>query len=51
MEDEGGSVTNCDWNIRYSCQRIRTSSGGLGNKRMSGDHPNDSIVQIEQNTK
>ena len=26
-------------------------TGGLGNKRTSGDHPNYSIVEIGQNTK
>ena len=31
-------------------QRISTRSGGLGNKRMSGDHPNYSIIEISQNT-
>ena len=28
-----------------------TGTGGLGNKRTSGDHPNNSIVEISQNTK
>ena len=28
-----------------SHQRIGTGTGGLGNKRMSGDHPNYSIVE------
>ena len=36
---------------RYSHQRICTGTGGLGNKRTSGDHPNYSIVEIGQNTK
>ena len=30
---------------------IGTGTGGFGNKRMSGDHPNYSIVEIGQNTK
>ena len=28
-----------------------TATGGHGNKRTSGDHPNDSIVEISQNIK
>ena len=32
-------------------QRIGTGTGGLGNKRMSRDYPNNSIVEIDQNTK
>ena len=35
----------------YSPQRIDTKTGGLGNKRMSGDHPNYCIIEIGQNTK
>ena len=37
----------CSW---YSHQRIDTGTGGLGNKRKNGDHPNYSIVQMGQNT-
>ena len=45
MEHESDSGTN-----QYCHQRIGTGSGGLWNKRMSGDHPNDSIIKISQNT-
>ena len=51
MEHEGDSDTNCNWCARYSYQRINTWTGGLGNKRTSGDHSNNSIVEISQNTK
>ena len=34
--------------LRYSHKRIGT--GGLGNKRTRGDHPNDSIIEIGQST-
>ena len=34
-----------------SHQRIDTGSGGLGNKRMKGDHSNYCIIKIGQNTK
>ena len=30
--------------------RIGTRTGGLGNNRMSRDHPNDRIIKIDQNT-
>ena len=42
---------NCNWHARYSNQIIGTGTGGLGNKRTSGDHPNYNIVEICQNTK
>ena len=34
-----------------SHQKIGTGTGRLGNTRTSGDHPNYSIVEIDQNTK
>ena len=40
-----------NWCTRYSHQRIATWTGGLENKRMSGDHLNKSIVEIRQNNK
>ena len=46
MEHEGDGDTNCNWCTRYSHQR----NGGYGNKRTSGDHPNYSIFEIDQNT-
>ena len=45
------SDTNCNWCSWYSHQRIGTRTGGLGNKGMSGDYPNYSIIEISQNTK
>ena len=51
MEHEGDGNTNCNWRTRFSQQRLDTRTGGLGNKRMSGDHPNYYIVEIDQNTK
>ena len=47
MEHESDGNTNCNWCDRY---RIGIGTGGLGNKRKSGDNPNDSIVEIGQNT-
>ena len=43
--------SNCDWFAQYSQQLIGKGTRRLGNKRMSGDHPNNSIVEIGQNTK
>ena len=48
---ESDGDTDCKWNAWYSHQRIGTGTGGLGNKRTSGDHPNYTIVEISQNTK
>ena len=50
MEYESDGDTNSNWCARYSHQKIGTGTGGLGNKRMSGDHPNNSLVKIGQNT-
>ena len=50
MEHESYGDTNCYWYTRYKHQRIGTGTGGFGNKRMSGDHQNHSIIKIGQNT-
>ena len=50
MEHESDNYTNCDWCSWYSHQMISTRTGGLGNKRTSGDHPNYWIIEISQNT-
>ena len=50
MEHESGGNINYNWHTRYRYQRIDRRTGGLGNKRTSGDHPNYSIVEIGQNT-
>ena len=51
MEHESDGDTNCNWCARYSHQKIDKETGELGNKRMRGDHPNDSIIKISPNTK
>ena len=51
MEHESGSDTICNWSDRDSYKRIDTGTGGLGNKRETGDHSNNSIVEIGQNSK
>ena len=50
MELESDGYTNCNWNARYSHQRIDKETGGLGNKRTSGDNPNDIFINIGKNT-
>ena len=41
---------NCNWRTRCSPQRKGTGTGGLRNKKTSGDHQNYSIVEIGHNT-
>ena len=50
MEHESDGDTNWNWGTWNSPQRIDTVTGGLGNKRTSGDPPNYSIVKIGLNT-
>ena len=50
-EHESNGDTNCKLCARYRHQRIDKETGGLRNKRASGDHPNYNIVEIGQNTK
>ena len=47
MEHESDADTKYNRCARYSHQRIGIRIGGLGNKRMNGDHPNYSIVEID----
>ena len=51
MLHESDDDTNCNWHTWYSHQRTGTGIGGHGNKRTSRDHPNNSIVEIDRNTK
>ena len=51
MKHESNGDTDCNWRTRYSHERIDKETGGLGNKRTCGDHPNDSIIEIGQITK
>ena len=50
MEHKGDNYTNRDWYFWYSHQKIIKGTGGLGNKRTSGGHPNCYIVENGQNT-
>ena len=50
MEHESDNYTNRELCFWYSYQRIIKGTGGLGNKRTSGDHPNCNIIENGQNT-
>ena len=50
MEHESDVYTNHDWCSWYSHQRINKGTGGLRNKKTSGDHSNYCIIEISQNT-
>ena len=50
MEHERDGDTDCNRGVRYSHQRIGTETGRTGNKDTSGNHPNDSIIEIGLNT-
>ncbi len=45
MEHESDDYTNWNW-----CSWINKGTGGLGNKRTSGDYPNDSNIEDGQDT-
>ena len=49
MEHGSDGDTNCNWCGRYSHQRFGNGTGGPINRK-SGDHPQYSIVKIDQNT-
>ena len=50
MEHESDGDTNFNCYSWYNHQIIVSGTGGLGNKRTSGDHPNYFIIKIGQNT-
>ena len=50
LEHESDDDTNFNWCSQYSHQRIDTRTGRLGNKKTSGDHPNNSIFEVGENT-
>ena len=49
MEQEGDIDTNCNWGAGNNLQRNGKATGRLGNKRTSRDHPDYSIIKIDQN--
>ena len=50
MEHEGDSFINRDLCFWYSYQRIIRETRGLGGRGMSGDDPNNYIIENGQNT-
>ena len=50
VQHESDVYTNYNWCSWYSHQRINKGTGGLGNKKTSGEHPNYCIIDISQNT-
>ena len=50
MEHESDVYTNYNWSSKYSHQRIIKGTGSYENKRTSGYHPNDCIIEIGLNT-
>ena len=51
LEHEGDGNANCNWCARNNLQMTGKGIRILGNKRKSEDHPNRSIIKINQNTK
>ena len=49
LESDGDA--NCNQCTRDSHQRIGKGTGGRGNRKISGNHPNYCIVEIGKNTK
>ena len=50
MEQERGGDNTCNWCARCNPQRIGKETGKLGDKKTSGDHPDNMIIKIGQNT-
>ena len=48
MEHESDNYTSRDWCFWYSHRKIIKGTGGLGNKRTSGDNPNYYIIENGQ---
>ena len=51
VEHESACDTNCNCFSCDSHQRISINTGGLRNRRTTGDHPNCIIIEIGQKTK
>ena len=51
VEHESDVYTNSNWCSWYSDRKIIKGSGGLGNKKTTGDLHNNYIIDNDQNTK
>ena len=50
VEQEGDGYTNHNWHTWNGSQRFGKGTGRNGNQTKNWDHPDDSIVEIGQNT-
>ena len=50
MDHEGDSDTKCNWCTWNNPQRLSKKTGRLRNQIMNRDHPDYSIIKIDQNT-
>ena len=50
MEHESDNYTNCHQCFWYRHQSIIKGTGGLGGRRISGDHPTYSLIKNCQNS-
>ena len=50
MKYEGDGDTNCIWHVWNDPQRLDKRAGGIVNRGTNRDHPNCSIVEIDQNS-
>ena len=50
VEHVGNGDINCNWYSWNSSQRFGKGTGRIENWRMTWDHPNYSIIEIDQNT-
>ena len=42
--------TNCNWCARYNFKMIDKETGGVGNKRTNGDHPDFGLIKVSQDS-
>ena len=50
IEHEGDGDTSCNWYTWNNLQRLGKGTESVGNRKMSRDHPNYSIIEVDQNT-
>ena len=49
VEHKSDGCTSCNWCSWYSNQKFGKRTIGCGNKRSSGDNPNNDIIKIDHN--
>ena len=50
MEHESDGDTSFNWSAPYCHQKTDKGTGGFGNGRTSGDHPNNSLIKGGEST-